>query len=446
MRLHSQEENRERPVAGAMQNQNQQAAKKDNAPKRREPRPLTPQELASLFTEKFYGKLKSGRENLFQFFGDDSRLAAGYEGEKVKVCIGQEQIHRRFQEPDYRITFTDVICVDALEIGNGQFLIQTTGLCENVDNDQLRFHESFVLAPQNGGGFYVLANARRIARETVAQKDAAPPVAAASKPAGVTAASAVPKSVQAQVIPQKEEPAKPTMTQNSTAAPAPAPAAASEPPQVTSPVSAGDAAVKRTDSKRTNAKPARGGGYVANPAPEIAKPATAAEPPSAPDSAKKPTKAADAAPAPNTAPVVAPAAAAPPPPQGAPPSQPARHPPNSVPPSASTAPAAAPPPVRTWASAAANNATASWDKKNIAEVKGTSTKPSQSPNTATFVQFSSPGGAAEAIGKRVMLPGGAEVVAEPKKDMRGRAMQGSGPGRGGGGPRGPGMSGRRRGS
>ncbi|KAJ1956860.1 hypothetical protein IWQ62_005209 [Dispira parvispora] len=297
------------------------------------PRKVPTQEVGWMFVEAYYTTLSKNTTHLHRYYKKQSSLIYGVEGKPVKPCFGQEEIHAKIVEANFRDCKVLVSNVDSIPSMNGSILVQVIGELSNDNGPSQKFTQTFLLAEQPNG-YYVLNDIFRYINDDleaeeeegaeVTKSAAADQVAPEVKEAAPAVPEAKPQVVE-ETAPAQEVPVvKPT---------AEAPVKAAEPtPQPTPAPVESTPAPKPAAATTDAAKPAAGQTAWKNTTAWVAKPATAAAEPSEP---VKSTPAAPQESKPKETPAPAPVPAAP----------------------------------KTWANLAANNPD-KWGS-NVAEVKGT---------------------------------------------------------------------------
>ncbi|KAJ1660561.1 hypothetical protein IWQ61_000524 [Dispira simplex] len=297
------------------------------------PRKVPTQEVGWMFVEAYYTTLSKNTTHLHRYYKKQSSLIYGVEGKTVKPCFGQEEIHAKIVEANFRDCKVLVSNVDSIPSMNGSILVQVIGELSNDNGPSQKFTQTFLLAEQPNG-YYVLNDIFRYIKDDLEAEEEDEPevtksaavdqVAPEVKEAATAVQEAKPQVVEDTAPAQEVPVVKPTPE-----VPAKAPEPIPEP--TPAPVESTPAlrpAVSTTDA----AKPVSGQTAWRNTAAWVAKPTTAPAEPSEP---MKSIPAAPEEPKSKEIPTPAPVPAAP----------------------------------KTWANLAANNPD-KWGS-NVAEVKGT---------------------------------------------------------------------------
>lgn len=257
------------------------------------------------------------------FYNKTSTFSHGNEGEEIKACYGQQEIHKKITSIGFQDCKVFIHSVDAQSSANGGIIIQVIGEMSNRGETWRKFVQTFFLAEQPNG-YFVLNDIFRFLKEESVEGDEYSEAGEATDAAPVTLPSEFTQE------PTPEPPREPTPP------PAPAPV---EPEPVAAPPAPEPEVVEPTPAPEPPA-PAPAPAPPANGAAlEAEKPATPAPPV---EQVPEP-----APPAPQPAPTAAPQAA---------PAAPSAPPPVQQPPQPTQPPQpAAPPAPKTWASLAASN-------------------------------------------------------------------------------------------
>ncbi|KAH6918047.1 hypothetical protein BKA70DRAFT_1246057 [Coprinopsis sp. MPI-PUGE-AT-0042] len=286
---------------------------------------VVPSEVGWQFVPQYYTFVNKEPHRLHCFYNKTSTFIHGTEGEEIKPCYGQQEIHKKITSIGFQDCKVFIHSVDAQSSANGGIIIQVIGEMSNRSEPWRKFVQTFFLAEQPNG-YFVLNDIFRFLKEESVEGDEYSEAGEATEAAPVTLAQEVPAPEPTYEAPREPTPPPAPASPEPVAAPAvpeppketvePTPAPAPEPP---APVAA---------------PPANGSASV-----EAEKPAT-------PAPAEKAPEPAPPAPAAQSTPTAAPPAAATPS-AAPPPQQPAQ--------AAQPPQPAAPPAPKTWASLAASN-------------------------------------------------------------------------------------------
>ncbi|CAJ0648253.1 15808_t:CDS:2 [Entrophospora sp. SA101] len=112
-------------------------------------------EIGWLFVHEYYVFLNKQPSHLHRFYGKNSCLIHGIEGESVKTLFGEMEINEKIESLKYKnckVTVTNVDCQASKDSG---ILIQVVGFMSNNDDEVPRkFVQTFFLATQTDG-YYV---------------------------------------------------------------------------------------------------------------------------------------------------------------------------------------------------------------------------------------------------------------------------------------------------
>ncbi|KAH9478430.1 Putative G3BP-like protein [Psilocybe cubensis] len=330
---------------------------------------VVPSEVGWQFVPQYYTFVNKEPQRLHCFYNKNSTFIHGTEGEDMKPCFGQQEIHNKITSIGFEDCKVFIHSVDAQSSANGGIIIQVIGEMSNHGDPWRKFVQTFFLAEQPNGYFVLNDIFRFLKEETVEGDEFEDEYEPASEPATPAQPAHVPEPVHEPIReptppPAVVEPApvEPTPVEE----PAPVEAVA-EPPTTQTPTPAPE---QQQPPAAAAAAPQPNGIHTPEaekPAPVVTEPSPAPTPAPQQQPAPAPTP---AAPAPAPTPAAAPAA----------PVQPAR----PAPPVAAAPPPqpAAPAVPRSWASLAASNPK-KWGAAVAQESRGTtetlSTQPSSAP-------------------------------------------------------------------
>ncbi|PPQ86640.1 hypothetical protein CVT25_006824 [Psilocybe cyanescens] len=339
---------------------------------------VVPSEVGWQFVPQYYTFVNKEPHRLHCFYNKNSTFIHGTEGEDMKPCFGQQEIHNKITSIGFEDCKVFIHSVDAQSSANGGIIIQVIGEMSNHADPWRKFVQTFFLAEQPNGYFVLNDIFRFLKEETVEGDDlseTAEGAEAAPEPAALTQPAAAPEPVHE---PAREPTPPPVAAVEPTPAePAPVEEATpaeviAEPPIIQTPTPAPE------EQQPQATTPAAQPNGIHTPEPEKAAPVAAAEPSPTPTPAPQQQQ-----PAPTPPPAAA-AAAAP----ATAPTQPAR----PVPAAAAPAPApqpAAPAAPRSWASLAASNPK-KWGAAVAQESRGTTETLSSPAASAPATQTSAP--------------------------------------------------------
>ncbi|KAF8903358.1 hypothetical protein CPB84DRAFT_1774662 [Gymnopilus junonius] len=349
---------------------------------------VVPSEVGWQFVPQYYTFVNKEPHRLHCFYNKNSTFIHGTEGEEVKACHGQQEIHNKITSIGFDDCKVFIHSVDAQSSLNGGIIIQVIGEMSNHGEEWRKFVQTFFLAEQPNGYFVLNDIFRFLKEETVDSEDAsdvaeepatAPPPAAAPAPVPVVPAPVAPvvkeppAPIQPVAAPEPvyEPPREPTPPP---AAPVPEPTPLAAPIEeapttdIPEPVAAAPSPAPAQEAPAAPA-PQPNGIHPAAAEPEkpAAAPAVAPAAPTEPSPAPTPAPVVPQPQRPATpaAPQPAAAPAAPSPAQQQPPAPAAAPPPRAAPvqPAAPSAP-------RSWASLAASNSK-KWGPAVAQESRGT---------------------------------------------------------------------------
>ncbi|KAK1368465.1 hypothetical protein POM88_034557 [Heracleum sosnowskyi] len=116
---------------------------------------LSAQQVADAFVLQYYHILRMSPENLHKFYKDYSIMAhPGSEGKMVSATTMQG-INDAVMSCTYKGCDPNVEAVHAQESIMGSVIVGVTGTLTDKENIKTKFAQTFFLAPQESGGFYV---------------------------------------------------------------------------------------------------------------------------------------------------------------------------------------------------------------------------------------------------------------------------------------------------
>ncbi|CAD5172645.1 unnamed protein product, partial [Musa acuminata subsp. malaccensis] len=129
--------------------------------------PLSPQVIGNAFVQQYYQILHQSPEMVHKFYQDSSIVnRPNSDGEMTSVTTMQQAINEKIMSLDFRNCFTEIKTIDSqLSYQNG-VLIVVTGSFIGQENVKSKFAQSFFLAPQENGGYFVLNDVFRFLSET----------------------------------------------------------------------------------------------------------------------------------------------------------------------------------------------------------------------------------------------------------------------------------------
>ncbi|KAH7887068.1 hypothetical protein F5I97DRAFT_1927330 [Phlebopus sp. FC_14] len=315
---------------------------------------VVPSEVGWQFVPQYYTFVNKHPHRLHCFYTKTSTFIHGTEGEDVKPCFGQQEIHNKITSIGFQDCKVFIHSVDAQSSANGGIIIQVIGEMSNRGEPWKKFVQTFFLAEQPNG-YFVLNDIFRFLKEEAVEDDVsmgeADAATAPAEPSSPKQPAPEPVAEPAPAPPREPTPPPPVPEAEEPAAVEPAPPTppASEPELV-------------EPNGIHHAEPEQ------ESAPTSAEPSPASPPAPLPE--------------PTPAPEPAPQTQVPPPPASPAPSQPA---PTQQPP----APAPAKSVPKTWASLAAADSKR-WGSQVATESKGMSEVPVTSGSPAPTSGTQSP--------------------------------------------------------
>ncbi|KJA23123.1 hypothetical protein HYPSUDRAFT_40269 [Hypholoma sublateritium FD-334 SS-4] len=342
---------------------------------------VIPSEVGWQFVPQYYTFVNKEPHRLHCFYNKNSTFIHGTEGEDMKPCFGQQEIHNKITSIGFEDCKVFIHSVDAQSSANGGIIIQVIGEMSNHAEPWRKFVQTFFLAEQPNG-YFVLNDIFRFLKEETVESDDASETADAVDAGPVPVAAPQPEVV----LPVTTAP-EPAPVYEPVREPTPPPAPVVAPEPAPEPVPEPEAVITQTPTPAPEQQlplPVQTNG-IHTPEPEPAAPAAAAAAPS-PVPTPAPAAPSQAVPAPAPEPAAAPAPA----PAAA-----------SAPPQAAPAPVApqpaAPSGPRTWASLAASNPK-KWGAAVAQESRGTTETLASNPtsNSAAHTPSATPAPAAAA--------------------------------------------------
>ncbi|KAG1892959.1 uncharacterized protein F5891DRAFT_1209450 [Suillus fuscotomentosus] len=119
--------------------------------------------------------------HLHCFYTKTSTFIHGTEGEDVKACFGQQEIHNKITSLGFDDCKVYIHSVDAQFSANGGIIIQVIGEMSNHGDPWRKFMQTFFLAEQPNS-YFVLNNIFRFLKEETVEDDASEPEASSTAP------------------------------------------------------------------------------------------------------------------------------------------------------------------------------------------------------------------------------------------------------------------------
>ncbi|KAG6836211.1 hypothetical protein H0H93_010270 [Arthromyces matolae] len=247
------------------------------------PSTVVPSEVGWQFVPQYYTFVNKQPNRLHCFYTKSSTFTHGTEGEEIKPCYGQQEIHNKITSIGFQDCKVFIHSVDAQSSANGGIIIQVIGEMSNHGDVWRKFVQTFFLAEQPNG-YFVLNDIFRFLKEETVESDDGEDAAEVEAPAAAEPVAAAPAS------------------------PVPAPAPVAEPvqPPEPAPVAAEPVAAVAQEPPTTDVPEPEPVAQAPSPVPEVAQPvSTPVAQPNGHTPTPEPEKVATPAPAP--APVLAPA-------------------------------------------------------------------------------------------------------------------------------------------
>ncbi|KAI6129491.1 hypothetical protein EV401DRAFT_2054595 [Pisolithus croceorrhizus] len=171
-------------------------------------------EVGWQFVPQYYTYVNKHPNRLHCFYTKTSTFTHGMEGEDVKPCFGQQEIHNKITSIGFQDCKVYIHSVDAQSSANGGIIIQVIGEMSNHGDAWKKFVQTFFLAEQPNG-YFVLNDIFRFLKEETTEDDMS-------------------EADAATLVDQPSSPEQPA------AEPAPVPAPAPEPEPVPAPAPAAE--------------------------------------------------------------------------------------------------------------------------------------------------------------------------------------------------------------
>ncbi|KAI8369454.1 uncharacterized protein BYT42DRAFT_584537 [Radiomyces spectabilis] len=123
-------------------------------------------DIGLIFVREYYTFLNKKPQRLHAFYGTDSVLVRGDEGDAVRSYQGQEEIRQKFEELNFEDCKVLVTQLDSQMSSGDGIIIQVLGEMCNKDGPSQKFAQTFFLAPQPNG-YYVLNDIFRFLKDEV---------------------------------------------------------------------------------------------------------------------------------------------------------------------------------------------------------------------------------------------------------------------------------------
>ncbi|KAG1826660.1 hypothetical protein EV424DRAFT_1390365 [Suillus variegatus] len=142
---------------------------------------VVPSEVGWQFVPQYYTFVNKQPNRLHCFYTKTSTFIHGTEGEDVKACFGQQEIHNKITSLGFDDCKVYIHSVDAQSSANGGIIIQVIGEMSNHGDPWRKFVQTFFLAEQPNG-YFVLNDIFRFLKEETVEDDASEPEASSTAP------------------------------------------------------------------------------------------------------------------------------------------------------------------------------------------------------------------------------------------------------------------------
>ncbi|KAH0835849.1 hypothetical protein J3R83DRAFT_9718 [Lanmaoa asiatica] len=131
---------------------------------------VVPSEVGWQFVPQYYTYVNKQPNRLHCFYTKTSTFIHGTEGEEVKPCFGQQEIHNKITSIGFQDCKVFIHSVDAQSSANGGIIIQVIGEMSNHGDPWRKFVQTFFLAEQPNG-YFVLNDIFRFLKEDTVEDD-----------------------------------------------------------------------------------------------------------------------------------------------------------------------------------------------------------------------------------------------------------------------------------
>ncbi|KAG0706966.1 hypothetical protein DFH29DRAFT_987866, partial [Suillus ampliporus] len=149
---------------------------------------VVPSEVGWQFVPQYYTFVNKQPNRLHCFYTKTSTFIHGTEGEDVKACFGQQEIHNKITSLGFDDCKVYIHSVDAQSSANGGIIIQVIGEMSNHGDPWRKFVQTFFLAEQPNG-YFVLNDIFRFLKEETVEDDASEQEASSATPSEPTSES-----------------------------------------------------------------------------------------------------------------------------------------------------------------------------------------------------------------------------------------------------------------
>ncbi|XP_050364858.1 nuclear transport factor 2 isoform X2 [Argentina anserina] len=123
--------------------------------------------VGNAFVLQYYHILEQSPEHVYRFYQDDSKFGRPEDNGMMNTVTTMDIINRKIVE-NGKLS-ANVVTVDAQESFNRGVFVLVTGYIIGKENLRKKFTQSFFLAPQDKGGFYVLNDVFRYVDDSINQ-------------------------------------------------------------------------------------------------------------------------------------------------------------------------------------------------------------------------------------------------------------------------------------
>ncbi|WOK98466.1 G3BP-like protein isoform X2 [Canna indica] len=126
----------------------------------------SPQVIGNSFVQQYYHILHQSPEIVHKFYQDSSIVNRPNSDGQMTSVTTMQAINDKIMSLDFRNCFTEIETADSQISYQNGVLIVVTGSFTGQDNIRRKFAQSFFLAPQENGGYFVLNDVFRFLNET----------------------------------------------------------------------------------------------------------------------------------------------------------------------------------------------------------------------------------------------------------------------------------------
>ncbi|KAL6616727.1 hypothetical protein ACP70R_038997 [Stipagrostis hirtigluma subsp. patula] len=126
---------------------------------------ISPHVISGVFVQQYYHILHESPDQVHKFYQDVSILGRQDSNGTMVSVTTLRDINEKIMSMDFRNYLTEIETADAQLSHKDGVLIVVTGSLTSIDGNCRRFTQTFFLAPQEGGGYFVLNDVFRFISE-----------------------------------------------------------------------------------------------------------------------------------------------------------------------------------------------------------------------------------------------------------------------------------------